>query len=52
MTIKPDNFSPGVLEWYQQKITQPRKPSNESQSKILQAYSNYLLKGAILSKRQ
>jgi hypothetical protein len=52
MTTKQDNFSPGMMEWYQHKMAQPRQPSTESQSRILQAYSNYLLKEALPSKNR
>jgi hypothetical protein len=52
MTTKQDRFTPGILEWYQHKMAQPHRPTTESQSKILQAYSNYLLKEALPIKTQ
>lgn len=34
----------GLLGWYKRKMAQANPPRNDAQKRVLEAYSNYLLK--------
>ncbi len=50
MRTNQNLLPPGVVGWYNRKMAQAKKPQNDAQKKVLEAYSNYLLKDLITSK--
>lgn len=43
---------PGILGWYRRKMAQANIPRTQAQRKILEAYSNYLLKDLVTSENK
>ncbi|WP_186297768.1 hypothetical protein [Sedimenticola selenatireducens] len=37
----------GLLGWYNRKMAQAKAPSTDAQKRVLEAYSNYLLKDLV-----
>ncbi len=40
---------PGILDWYNRKMAQANRPKTDAQRRVLEAYSNYLLKDLVTS---
>lgn len=43
----PPPLPPGIRGWYNRKMAQAKTPRTAAQRKILEAYSNYLLKDLV-----
>jgi len=42
---------PGISGWYNRKMAQANTPRTPAQRKVLDAYSNYLLKDLVTSEK-
>ena len=51
MNSIPNKLPQGLLGWYNRKMAQAKTPKTDAQKRVLDAYSNYLLKDLITTSR-